>query len=73
MPIRDYYFKHIPVGALFFNLLLLPLMSPLVGLGLAGALLGLIFQPAAAVLLFPCRLLLDLALGITELARYPLF
>ncbi len=73
LPICAYYFQHIPVGALFFNLLLLPLMSPLVGLGLAGALLGLIFQPAAAVLLFPCRLLLELALAITSLARYPFF
>ncbi len=73
LPLCAYYFQHIPVGALLFNLLLLPLMSPLVGLGLGGALLGLIFQPAAAVLLFPCRLLLELSLAITGLARYPFF
>ena len=40
LPLCAYYFQHIPVGALFFNLILLPLMAPLVGLGLGGALLG---------------------------------
>ena len=73
LPLCAYYFHHIPVAALFFNLLLLPLMAPVVGLGLGGALLGLFFQPAAAVLLFPCRLLLELVLVITGLSRSPFF
>ena len=73
LPLCAYYFQHIPVGALFFNLLLLPLMAPVVGLGLGGALLGLISPIAARIALFPCRFLLELALAITGLARYPLF
>jgi len=73
LPLCAYYFHHIPVGALFFNLLLLPLMAPVVGLGLSGALLGLFARPVAAVLLFPCRLLLELVLAITGLARFPFF
>lgn len=73
LPLCAYYFQHIPVGALLFNLLLLPLISPVVGLGLGGALLGILLLPAAAVLLFPCRLLLELVLAITGLARFPFF
>ena len=73
LPLCAYYFHHIPIGALFFNLLLLPLMAPLVGLGLGGALVGLFWQPAAAALLFPCRLLLELTLFITALSRHPFF
>ncbi len=73
LPICAYYFHHIPVGALLFNLLLLPLMSPVVGLGLGGALSGVLLPPVAAVLLFPCRWLLELVLAITALARFPFF
>ena len=73
LPLCAYYFQHIPAGALFFNLLLLPLMAPVVGLGLGGALLGLISPIAARAALFPCRFLLELVLAITGLARYPLF
>ena len=73
LPLCAYYFQHIPLGALFFNLLLLPLMAPLVGLGLGGALAGLVYLPVAKILLFPCRLLLELVLAITALSRYPHF
>ncbi len=73
LPLCAFYFHHIPVAALLFNLLLLPLMAPLVGLGLGGALAGLVYLPAAKILLFPCRLLLELVLAITGLARYPHF
>lgn len=73
LPLCAYYFQHIPLGALLFNLVLLPLMSPVVGLGLGGALLGFILPVAASVLMFPCRLLLEFILFITGLARHPLF
>ena len=73
LPLCAYYFQHIPVGALLFNLILLPLMSPVVGLGLGGSLIGLLWPVAASLILFPCRLLLELVLIITGLARYPLF
>ena len=73
LPLCAYYFQHIPLGALLFNLVLLPLMSPVVGLGLGGALLGLILPVAASALMFPCLLLLEFILFITGLARHPLF
>lgn len=73
LPLCAYYFQHIPVGALFFNLILLPLMAPLVGLGLGGALLGLNWPAAAALILRLCGLLLQLVILVTGLARYPFF
>lgn len=73
LPLCAYYFHHIPVGALLFNIILLPLMSPLVALGLGGALAGLIWPAAALLILLPCRLLLELVLIVTALSRHPLF
>ncbi len=73
LPLCAYYFHHIPLGALFFNLLLLPLMAPVVGLGLGGALAGIFWPVGASLVLFPCRLLLELVIAITGLARFPFF
>ena len=73
LPLCAYYFHHVPVGALLFNIVLLPLMSPLVALGLGGALAGLIWPAAAPLILLPCRLLLELVLAVTALSRHPLF
>jgi len=36
LPLCAYHFQHVPVGALFFNLLLVPLMAPVVGLAWAA-------------------------------------
>ncbi len=71
LPLCAYHFMHIPVVALFFNLLLLPLMAPLVGLGITGAALYLIAPPLSAPLLWACRPLLELMLFLTGLARFP--
>ena len=73
LPLCAYHFQHIPVGALFFNLLLLPLMAPLAGLGLAGALFSLVLPAAGSFLLWGCRPLLELMLLITAAARLPGF
>lgn len=70
LPLCAYHFEHVPMAALFFNLLLLPLMAPLVGLGISGAALHLIAPPLAAPLLWACRPLLELMLFLTGLARF---
>ncbi len=71
LPLCAYHFEHLPLAALFFNLLLLPLMAPLVGLGITGAALNLIAPPLAAPLIWACRPLLEAMLFLTGLARYP--
>ncbi len=71
LPLCAYHFEHVPLAALLFNLLLLPLMAPLIGLGLTGALLHLLIPALAAPLLWAARPLLELMLFLTGLARYP--
>lgn len=71
LPLTAYYFQHLPLGALFFNLLLLPLMALLVALGLVGALLGLVFSFPGAIVLWAARPLLEIMLCITALSNLP--
>ncbi len=68
LPLSVYYFHCLPVAALFFNLLLLPLLAFVIGLGLAGALTGLILPAAGEILLWASRPLLELMLYITALS-----
>lgn len=65
LPLCIYYFQHVPAGALLFNLLLLPLIAFVVGLGLAGALAGLVIPLAGEILLWAARVPLELMLFIT--------
>ncbi|HHX86980.1 MAG TPA: ComEC/Rec2 family competence protein [Firmicutes bacterium] len=70
LPVSAAHFQHIPLGALWFNLLLLPVMPPVVGLGLAAALLQLV-SPVLAWPLFPgVRLLLEYILAVTGIAGF---
>lgn len=71
MPLCLYYFHHLPLGAVFFNLLLLPLTGLVVGLGLTGALSGLIVPAVGALLLWASRPLLEIMLRVTALASRP--
>ncbi|MBS3943317.1 MAG: DNA internalization-related competence protein ComEC/Rec2, partial [Dethiobacter sp.] len=71
LPLGCYHFAHLPLAALFFNLLLIPLMAPLVGFGLGGAVLYTVSPPLAAPLLWACRPLLEWTLFLTSLARFP--
>lgn len=73
LPLCIYYFQYMPTGALLFNLLLLPLIAFVVGLGLTGALISLFFSAAGAYLLWASRPLLELMLLITALSRLPGF
>jgi len=49
-PLTAYYFKEISLIALFSNILIMPAVSAVLGIGLASALLGLAYAPAGAVM-----------------------
>ena len=73
LPLCIYYFHYIPTGALLFNLLLLPLIGFVIGLGLTGAVVSLIFPPLGDLLLWASRPLLEVMLVITGLSSLPGF
>lgn len=73
IPLCVYYFHHLPVAALLFNLLLLPLIAFVVGLGLLGAVSGLIWALPGEILLWAARPLLELMLYITGFSGLPGF
>lgn len=73
LPLCIYYFQYIPTGVLLFNLLLLPIIALVIGLGLSGALLSLVFPVVGAYLLWASRPLLELMLLITSLSGLPGF
>ena len=58
IPLAAYYFYMVPVYVLFLNLVLLPCMGILLGLGLVGGLAGCVLPRVGAALLFPCHFLL---------------
>ncbi len=73
LPICLYYFHYLPAGALLFNVLLLPLIAFIVGLGLAGAVVGQFFTAGGEILLWAVRPLLELMMAITALAKADVF
>lgn len=73
LPLCVYYFHHLPTGALFFNLLLMPLTAFVVGLGLFGALVSLLIAPVGASILWAVYPLLELMISITAVSNLPGF
>lgn len=71
LPLSVYYFQHLPLGGILFNLLLLPLMALLVGIGLTGAMLGLIVALPGAIVLWAARPMLEIMLYVTALSNLP--
>lgn len=71
LPLSAYHFQHIPLGALFFNFLLLPVMPLVMGLGLAGALVNLLMPVLALPFFWACRPLLEYLLFVAGLADLP--
>ena len=70
LPLTAWYFYQIPVYAVFLNLLVIPLCSPLLICALASGLLGLVSLTGAGILLLPCRGILALfrsAMDLTDL------
>jgi len=71
LPLVAYHFHQVPLAALFFNLLFLPVMALVVGLGLVGGLLYLVW-PALAVPAYTANLpLLSYLLFLSSLAEAP--
>lgn len=58
LPVSAYFYYEVPVYGLFANLLLLPVMGALLGMGLLGGLLGLWSDALAIIFLKPVELLL---------------
>jgi competence protein ComEC len=58
LPMMAYFYYEIPIYSVFLNLLLLPLLSPLLALGLVGGLLGIWQLFLGRLLLLPCHLIL---------------
>ena len=69
LPLCLYYFHHFPVAALLFNIILLPLIAFIVGLGLAGAITGMFFNVLGEIMLWAVYPLLEVMIFITALAR----
>ena len=55
LPIVTYMYHETPVYSTVLNLLILPLMPVLLGLGLIGGFLGLIYLPLGMIFLVPCH------------------
>ena len=71
LPLMAYHFHQVPAAALFFNLLFLPVMALVVGLGLVGSLLYLLL-PALSLPAFLANLpLLGYLLYVSSLAAAP--
>lgn len=72
MPLVAFYYYEIPTYGALLNLLVLPLMPVLFLCGLAGGLVGCVNMGIARIILFPCRLILNLYDGAaTLLLRLP--
>lgn len=61
LPFAAWYYYEIPSYALCLNLLVLPFMGLLLGLGVVGGTAGLFSEQLAAGLLFPCEKILALS------------
>lgn len=60
IPIVLYYYFEIPLYGVLLNLVVIPLMSLVLGFGIAGGISGLIFVPAGIFLVSPCYYILGL-------------
>lgn len=60
IPIVLYFYFEIPLYGVLLNLVVIPLMSLVLGFGIAGGMAGLIFVPAGIFLVSPCYYILGL-------------
>lgn len=73
LPLTVFHFHHVPILAVLFNLLALPVIALVLGLGLAGALFSLPAPTLALPLFWACRPLLEYLLAVTAFSRLPGF
>lgn len=70
LPVTAYFFYYIPVYSVLLNLVVLPLCGLLLGFGLLGAVIGMIWTVPGSLLLMPCRLILKLYDNAMQLSDY---
>ena len=57
-PIQLWYYFEFPLYSIFLNMLVIPLMSVLLGAGMAGSLLAVLYEPAGQMILKICQWIL---------------
>ncbi len=67
LPLVAYSYYEVPLYALLLNFLLLPYAGLIVGFGLIGGLVGVIFLPAASLLLLPSRIVATVYIWVCSL------
>lgn len=58
-PVMIYFYFEFPIYSILLNMLVIPLMSVVLGLGMFGSLLAFFVEPIAKVLLWICNLVLQ--------------
>ena len=72
LPLAAWYYYEIPLYAVVVNLVVLPFVGVLLGVGIAGGVLGLISLRVAGMLLIPCQVLLGLCSRLCGIvAKFP--
>lgn len=66
LPLVAWYNSEVPIYAFFANLLVLPMMGVISGCGIVGGFTGLFSLPLSSVILFLCRLLLELSSAVCQ-------
>ena len=71
LPLTAHYFGSLPIMGLIFNIMLLPIITFIVGLGLVGCLLYLVSPLLASILHIANFPLLSYVIGVSSLAEVP--
>ncbi len=66
LPIMAWYFFELPVYSIFINLVVIPLMTSLLVLGICGGIAGIFLEQAGILLLLPCQWILNLYEGLCK-------
>ncbi|MDD6039271.1 MAG: ComEC/Rec2 family competence protein [bacterium] len=69
LPVVAYFYYEIPLYALFFNLLLLPFLGAVIGIGLVGGMIGVLIPAAAKFLLYPVHMIITVYLWVCDLGE----
>ncbi|SDH34618.1 competence protein ComEC [Pseudobutyrivibrio sp. 49] len=69
LPLVTQLYNQTPLYSVFLNLLVLPLMPLLLGTGIIAGFVGLLFMPAAKVLLFACHFIIYFYECISDFAQ----
>ncbi len=72
LPLSAYFYYEIPIYGMLVNFIVLPFMSVILFIGLAGGVIGLFWLDAAKWILFPCWILLGFYQAVsTVMQKFP--